>query len=311
MVIRTRNSTSGDACPGVRARQGISRSSSRRSLVRIVGQAPLAATVFEMERLRCNACGQVFTAEEPEGIGPEKYDATAAAMIAQLKYGSGVPFTRLERTGGQMGIPLPAATQWELVEDAARMLRPALEATDLAGGTGRGAPQRRHGMRILRLAREPSDKRTGIFTSGIVSLWQDRKIALFFTGRQHAGENLADVLKQRAPNRSCAHPDVRCAVAKHAEADERSEDPAGELPGSRKAAVCGCGRELSRRSAGMCWKRSGWFTAMMPWRASRDLNAEQRLQFHQQYSAAADGPAASMAGRAAGGDEDGAELRAG
>lgn len=54
------------------------------------------------------------------------------------------------------------------------------------------------GMRILRLARKPSDKRTGIFTSGIVSLWRHRKIALFFTGRQHAGENLADLLQQRA-----------------------------------------------------------------------------------------------------------------
>jgi hypothetical protein len=52
-------------------------------LVRIVGQAPLAATVFSLERLRCGACGQVYTAQEPEGVGPEKYDETAAAMIAQ------------------------------------------------------------------------------------------------------------------------------------------------------------------------------------------------------------------------------------
>ena len=87
--------------------------------MRIVGQAPLAATVYELERLRCNACGQVFTAEEPEGVGPEKYDETAAAMIAQLKYGSGVPFHRLERMEELLGIPLPAATQWELVEETA------------------------------------------------------------------------------------------------------------------------------------------------------------------------------------------------
>jgi transposase len=80
--------------------------------VRIVGQAPLSATVYELQRLRCNACGQVFTAQEPEGVRPEKYDETAAAMIAQLKYGSGVPFNRLERMEELMGIPLPAATQW-------------------------------------------------------------------------------------------------------------------------------------------------------------------------------------------------------
>jgi len=53
------------------------------------------------------------------------------------------------------------------------------------------------GMRILRLAREPGDKRTGTFTSGIVSMVGAWTIALFFTGWKHAGENLAEVLKQR------------------------------------------------------------------------------------------------------------------
>ena len=52
-------------------------------------------------------------------------------------------------------------------------------------------------MRVLRLAREPSDDRTGVFTSGIVSTQQGRRIALYFTGRQHAGENLRDVLQHR------------------------------------------------------------------------------------------------------------------
>jgi hypothetical protein len=53
-------------------------------------------------------------------------------------------------------------------------------------------------MKVLRLEREPADERTGVFTSGIVSTAEGQKIALFFTGRQHAGENLADVLKRRA-----------------------------------------------------------------------------------------------------------------
>ena len=37
-------------------------------------------------------------------------------------------------------------------------------------------------MRVLRLVREPSDDRTGVFTSGIVSTQQGRRIALYFTG---------------------------------------------------------------------------------------------------------------------------------
>jgi hypothetical protein len=95
----------GDRCPA--CDQGnVYTQKEPKVLVRIVGQAPLAATVYSLERLRCGACGQVFTAEEPEGVGPDKYDETAAAMIAQLKYGSGVPFARLERLEHHLGIPL-------------------------------------------------------------------------------------------------------------------------------------------------------------------------------------------------------------
>jgi transposase len=43
--------------------------------------------------------------------------------------------------------------------------------------------------------------RTGTFTTGIVSTTEGRKIALFFSGRQHAGENLEDVLRKRAVER--------------------------------------------------------------------------------------------------------------
>ena len=78
---------SGDACPGCEKGK-VYPQKEPRTLVRIVGQAPLQATVYELDRLRCNLCGEVFTAQEPEGVGPEKYDETTAAMIALLKYGS-------------------------------------------------------------------------------------------------------------------------------------------------------------------------------------------------------------------------------
>jgi hypothetical protein len=45
---------------------------------------------------------------------------------------------------------------------------------------------------------DDAPERTGVFTSGIVSTAEKQTIALFFTGRQHAGENLSDVLQQRA-----------------------------------------------------------------------------------------------------------------
>lgn len=187
----------GDRCPEC-TRGNVYEQKEPKALVRIVGQAPLAATVYELERLRCNACGQVFTAEEPEGVGPEKYDETASAMIAQLKYGSGIPFYRLESLEGQLGIPLPAATQWEIVEEAAEAIKPAHEELIRQAAQGEVLHNDDTGMRVLHIEREPSDERTGVFTSGIVATGQDRNIALYFTGRRHAGENMAGVLAQRA-----------------------------------------------------------------------------------------------------------------
>jgi transposase len=187
----------GDRCPEC-GRGKIYGQKDPKVLVRIIGQAPLSATVYSLERLRCGACGQVYTAQEPEGVGPEKYDETAAAMIAQLKYGSGTPFYRLEQLQGQLGIPLPAATQWEVVEEAAELMKPARDELIRQAAQGEVVHNDDTSMRVLHLTREPWDERTGVFTSGIVSTGQGRKIALYFTGRQHAGENLADVLQQRA-----------------------------------------------------------------------------------------------------------------
>jgi transposase len=177
-------------------------------LVRLRGQAPIAATVYELQKLRCNLCGEVFTAEAPAGVGEEKYDATTASMIALLRYGSGFPWNRLADLEESMGIPLPAATQCEIVAEAAATLRPAMEELIRQAAQGEVLHNDDTSMLVLALRRRlgmekvenESDaaERTGVFTSGIVSTAQKQTIALFFTGRQHAGENLADVLRQRA-----------------------------------------------------------------------------------------------------------------
>ena len=117
--ISHQNLKHGDRCPEC-GKGNVYGQKEPKVLVRIVGQAPLAATVYSLERLRCGACGQVFTAPEPEGVGPEKYDETAAAMIAQLKYGSGTPFHRLERLEALLGIPLPSATQSQVIQTSSR-----------------------------------------------------------------------------------------------------------------------------------------------------------------------------------------------
>jgi len=186
----------GDHCPGCEKGK-VYPQKEPRALVRVVGQAPLAATVYELDRLRCNLCGEVFTAPEPEGVGPEKYDETTAAMIALLKYGSGMPFYRLEKLEDLLGIPLPASTQWEIVEEEAEVIKAARDELIRQAAQGEVLHNDDTGMRVLSMVREASDDRTGVFTSGIVSTNQGQRIALYFTGRQHAGENLRDVLQHR------------------------------------------------------------------------------------------------------------------
>ena len=180
-------------------------------LVRLVGRAPIGGAVYELEKFRCNLCGEMFTAESPEGVGSEKYDETSASMIALLKYGSGLPFHRLERLQESVGIPLPASTQWEIVAETARGIEPAYQELIRQAAQGEVLHNDDTTMKILSLRRGNSQnedlaadpaaaasERSGVFTSGIVSTREGRQIALFFTGRKHAGENLTDVLRKRA-----------------------------------------------------------------------------------------------------------------
>ena len=175
-------------------------------VVRITGNAPIGAKVYQMQKLRCNLCGEIFIADTPADIGQEKYDAACAAMIALLKYGSGMPFYRLEQLQGSCGIPLAASTQWEIAEQMANQIYPVYPELIRQAAQGDVVYNDDTTMKILALMqnndRQDQSERKGIFTTGIVSTLNDQKIALFYTGRKHAGENLADLLQQRQSDRS-------------------------------------------------------------------------------------------------------------
>jgi transposase len=215
----------GDPCP--KCERGTVYETGRPGvLVRLVGQAPIQAKIYELQKLRCNLCGVVFTAQPPEGVGTEKYGATAGSMIGLLKYGSGMPFNRLEGLQGDLGIPLPASTQWDIIHAKAEKITPALEELIRQAAQGEVLHNDDTTVKILEFMgarakeqvlaedaaedsaeKETSDRR-GMFTSGIVSTKEGRKIALFFSGRKHAGENLADVLAERS--QSLAAPIQMC-----------------------------------------------------------------------------------------------------
>ena len=196
------------SCPGCTSGR-IYPQSEPSQLVRITGMAPLTATVYACERLRCNLCGEVYTAPAPEGVGNEKYDATATSMVALLKYGTGLPFQRIETLQAGMGIPLPAATQWDLVSAGSKDITYAHEELINQAAQSKVVYNDDTTMKVLQLTRaqraaaladDVKGERTGIFTSGIVATDEGRQIALFFTGVRHAGENLNAVLERRRAN---------------------------------------------------------------------------------------------------------------
>jgi len=171
-------------------------------VVRIKGAAPLQATIYEQEKLRCNICGKVFTADLPVEAGLQKYDESASAMLAVLRYGSGLPLNRITKLQAGFGIPLAPSTGWDVVEKMADQIHPAYTELIRQAAQGDVIHNDDTTMKIQELLTENQanthkSSRTGIFTTGILSVIDGRKIALFFTGRKHAGENMAKLLAHR------------------------------------------------------------------------------------------------------------------
>jgi transposase len=116
----------GDPCP--KCEKGTVYETNRpRVLVRLKAQAPVQARIFSLQKLRCNLCGELFIAPPPAGVGEEKYDATVGSMVGLLRYGMGMPMNRNELLQESLGIPLPDATQWEIVAGQAERIEPAFD----------------------------------------------------------------------------------------------------------------------------------------------------------------------------------------
>ena len=93
-------------------------------IVRVVAQPIFRATVFELERLRCALCGALFTAPAPPEAGPGKYDPSCGVRLNLQRFGAGQPMYRPAKWQRYFGVPLPTATQWELMAAASKV--PAL-----------------------------------------------------------------------------------------------------------------------------------------------------------------------------------------
>ena len=281
----------GDTCPGCTTGKVYSMKEPAL-LLRVQGMAPLGATVWECDRLRCNGCGEVYTAPAPEGVGTQKYDESASAMVAMLRYGVGLPFNRVEKLQGGLGVPLPASTQWGLVEKQVDTLTPVFDALVKHAAQGETVHNDDTSMTVLALGKRTREEalaageseshagRTGVRTTGIVSKVGAQQVALYFTGRQLAGESLDDVLGER--------------LARLPPPVQMSDALSHNLPTEFKTIVANCLSHGRRYFVDIVENFPNECRAVLEPLAevyrhdaaarAQQLTAEQRLLLHQQHS---------------------------
>jgi hypothetical protein len=183
--------------------------------MRLDGNALLSAVRYELEKLRCSACGQVFTASVPVGAGLEKYTPRARAVLALARYYLGLPWYRVEGFQALVGVPVADATQWDQVELVGDCSHPIFKCLEKLAAQGEVIFQDDTPHRILTLIEEnqqararaqaqgkpKAEERTGMQTTALVVQVGERRVCLYYTGRRHAGENLEALLTQREPQR--------------------------------------------------------------------------------------------------------------
>lgn len=171
------------------------------TVLRITGQPWLNVHIYKPERLRCPVCQKIFTAKLPKELYTEsRIDKTAKAIVSIMKYRGGVPFYRQEQIQTIMGNPISDTEIWNMTRDVANHAEPVFMELCRVAADAECLHNDDTTARILELMKENETlepERTGIFTTAILAKSEDKQIALFFTGRQHAGENLSDILVMR------------------------------------------------------------------------------------------------------------------
>lgn len=176
----------------------------------------LEAVIHEVERLRCNECGNVFGALlPPEVTERENYHGAtpeAAALSALARYALGMPDLRLERLQGWLGSPLSNSRQWAIALQSFLTLKPLWEhwlnalaqcPTLMSDDANQKVMSLKQEIaEEVRLAGEQGisekDLRTGVQASIIVGLTSEgHEIHAYMTGREHQGESLHGVLQER------------------------------------------------------------------------------------------------------------------
>lgn len=259
----------------------------------IKGNTPVDATIYQREKFRCNLCGAIFEAKLPDHLSMENksrkyYDESSKTIMIILRYGYGLPLNRLEKLQESLGVPLPASTQWDKIEEAADAIHPVFNELKRVAAQGEIIHNDDTGGKILAVIQQIEEEkksgekgRTGIFTTGIIAIVGEYQIALFFTGRQHAGENTGDVCEAREKERP---PLITMSDAK-----------SGNVPKGMDVIECNCNTHARRYFADIVddFPQECQYVIVEVFgeiyknereTKEKEMSAAERLEHHQKYS---------------------------
>lgn len=186
----------GSACPDCALCQtkGTLQWDKPQVVVRLAGNPLITGTRYVARGTRCNVCNTRFKAPLPSDVkDTPKYDASVATTLAIARYSLGLPMHRIEQNQANHGIPLPDATQWDLLYGLYKTVCPAFETLQKQAANGSLMLYDDTPGRIL----EHQAQRLTTHTTAFISVYGEHKIHLFFTGRNHAGKNAGAVLDNR------------------------------------------------------------------------------------------------------------------
>lgn len=176
-------------------------------LIRITGHSPYEPKIHIRERLRCNTCGELFSAKLPsevleDGSSNQRYGYSARSLMAINKYLAGSPFKRQESLQKVLNTEISASTIFDQCKYLAQTGIFIQKELQLAASRLDNFYVDDTTHRLLEkkpfISSKTGKERSGVYTSGLIA--QNTKglsIVLFKTNIGHSGEHLDEVLKYR------------------------------------------------------------------------------------------------------------------
>ena len=171
-------------------------------LVFLEGSPIVSGNRLQLKRAKCRVCETYFTAELPDEFkDASKYAHTAISAIAIQHYYAGQPFKRIEAMQKAQKVPLPDATQYDLMsvlyKNTVQYVVAELRLQASNGNTfyfddtiGRIIDQTIQNKK----SKSKRDKKS-VHATAIISEYEGHRIYMFQTDTQTAGKTFASLIQ--------------------------------------------------------------------------------------------------------------------